>query len=111
MASIFINLDFRYNILVNQCRLEIQMIATKELYMDRLMLQEYRSRWQVVAAVEKVEQQSASLDQRWRQLNAILHLASRLELQSVADDDQVDAVRQRWIRLKTAYLNASEGQE
>lgn len=79
--------------------------------MDRLMLQEYRSRWQVVAAVEKVEQQSASLAQRWRQLNAIFRLATRLELQGVADDHQVDAVRQRWIRLKTAYLNAAERQE
>ncbi len=79
--------------------------------MDRSMLQEYRSRWQAVAAVEKKEQQSASLAQRWQQLNAILRLATRLELQSLADDHQVNLVRQRWLRLKTAYLNASESQE
>lgn len=68
--------------------------------MDKSMLQEYRARWQAVAAVEKREQQSASFTQRWQQLNAIIGLAAALKLRSTVESDEVEAVRQRWSKLK-----------
>jgi len=79
--------------------------------MDKLMLQEYRTRWQAVATAEKIEQQSASFAQRWRQLNSIIRMATALDLQINAKDDQIETVRQRWNKLKTAYLNACENRE
>ena len=73
--------------------------------MDKLMLQAYRTRWQTVATFEKMEQQIASYSERWRQLNSIIRVASALDLQIHASDTQVESVRQRWNKLKTAYLN------
>lgn len=76
--------------------------------MDRSMLEEYRTRWQAVAAAEKMEQQSTSPAQRWRQLNTLIRLATALDLQKNVQADQIETVRQRWNRLKTAYLNTPE---
>ncbi len=66
--------------------------------MDKTMLQTYRSRWEAVRAVEREEQQNASLTQRWHQLNALAHMANTLALKPQADE--VERVRQRWCKLK-----------
>lgn len=66
--------------------------------MDKQLVKEYRDRWEAVAAIELEEQRSASVDQRWRQLNAILQLARGLGLSPAKPDDET--VYRRWARLK-----------
>ncbi len=67
--------------------------------MDSQQAQEFRQRWQAAALVEAAEQRAASLELRWRQLNAILELARELEL-PLPSTDQEEAVWQRWAKLK-----------
>jgi hypothetical protein len=63
---------------------------------------EFRARWQAVAAVEAEEQRTASIALRWQQLNAIWRLAVGLGLQLSEPDEQMEAVCQRWVKLKRA---------
>ena len=66
------------------------------------MMQEYRERWQAVAAIEIQEQRSATVDLRLQQLDALLRLAIGLGLPLDDADDEEEAVRQRWAKLKGA---------
>lgn len=58
-----------------------------------------RDRWRAVAAVEAEEQRAASIELRWKQLNAIWQLAVALGLRP-EPDEAVDLVGERWVRLK-----------
>ena len=71
--------------------------------MSKELMQQFRDRWQAVAAVEDREQQSASITLRWQQMNAIFRLASGLKLSIPDLDRQEEVVRARWARLKGAY--------
>lgn len=67
--------------------------------MDSQQAHEFRQRWQAAALIEAAEQRAASIELRWRQLNAILELARKLELR-LNSSDQDEAVWQRWAKLK-----------
>jgi len=68
--------------------------------MDAQLAKAYREQWQAVAAREAEEQRTASLEVRWRQLNAILRLAMGLRLPLGDTDRQEQDVRERWAKLK-----------
>ncbi len=68
--------------------------------MSKELMQQFRDRWQAVAAVEDQEQQSASITLRWQQMNAIFRLAFGLKLSIPDLDRQEEVVRTRWVRLK-----------
>ena len=72
-------------------------------------LKEYRNRWKAVEAIENEEQQHASLDFRWRQLNSLLSMATALGLEIKVDQDEVDRVRRRWNRLRDLSQERSGG--
>lgn len=58
----------------------------------------YRDRWKEVEAVEREELRNSTVEQRWRQLNAILGLAVALGIKFVAVDKT--EVYQRWAKIK-----------
>lgn len=62
------------------------------------LLRQFRDRWQAVAAVEREEQQAASISLRWQQLNVLWRLASSMDI--AVSDREEDVVRQHWLRLK-----------
>jgi hypothetical protein len=68
--------------------------------MDPQQAREYRDRWQEVAAIEAAEQRAASIELRWRQLNAILQMAMDLGLPLDRRQEGEEEVWLRWARLK-----------
>ena len=61
-------------------------------------LKAYRARWQAVEEIERQELQTASLELRWQQLNAVIGIAIGLGIFMPAEDEI--EVFQRWARLK-----------
>jgi len=68
--------------------------------MDPILVREYRARWLAVSKVEEVEQQQATVEDRWRRLNAVLQMAITLGLDLRAQTEDEAAVWQRWATLK-----------
>ena len=66
--------------------------------MDATTLKAYRARWQAVEEIERQELQNATLDLRWRQLNAVIGLAIGLGIYQPVEDD-IEVI-QRWAKLK-----------
>jgi hypothetical protein len=66
--------------------------------MDATTLKAYRARWQAVEEIERQELQNATLDMRWRQLNAVIGLAIGLGIYQPVEDD-IEVI-QRWAKLK-----------
>ena len=62
------------------------------------ILKAYRARWQAVEEIERQELQNATLDLRWRQLNAVIGLAIGLGIYQPVEDD-IEVI-QRWAKLK-----------
>ena len=56
------------------------------------------TRWQAVAEVERQELQTATLELRWQQLNAVIGMAVGLGVFQPAED--VIEVFQQWAKLK-----------
>ena len=69
--------------------------------MDANLAREYRDRWQAVLEVEKAERQRATVEDRWRKLNALHQMAFALGLDLRAQDEDEAIVWERWARLKT----------
>jgi hypothetical protein len=69
--------------------------------MDPIVVRECHARWQAVSDVEESERQQATIESRWRKLNAILQVAVTLgpDLRSQSEDEAI--VWQRRARLKT----------
>ena len=63
-------------------------------------MREFRDRWQAVAEVEANEQRSATIKQRWKQLNAVLLMAKGLGLPIEESNEDDDIIYQRWAKLK-----------
>ncbi len=61
-------------------------------------LKAYLERWKAVEEVERREQQAASMELRWQQLNSLVRLARGLGLQM--DMEEEKAVFERWAKLK-----------
>ena len=71
--------------------------------MNSKLAQEFRERWQAVAAVEAKEQRTASIALRWQQTNAIFRLAMGLGLSLAEEsDEETRVVHRRWALLKGA---------
>lgn len=72
--------------------------------LDKTALQQHKNRWQAVARFEaEEERQSTSLD-RWQRLNAIIRLATDLNLAKDANQDE-SFVWNRWNRLRELHLS------
>jgi hypothetical protein len=63
----------------------------------------YRDRWRAVAEIERQELQEASLDERWRQLNAVIGLAIGLGV--LMSDQSEEKVHLQWAKLKNQTNN------
>jgi len=63
----------------------------------------YRERWQAVAEIEREELRTATIENRWQQLNAVIGLA--IELGILKADDSEGEVYQRWAKLKNKAVN------
>jgi hypothetical protein len=62
------------------------------------LMQDYQARWKAVEAIQAEERRSASLELRWRQLNAAYGLAKGLGLLQ-PDPDEMEVFK-RWAILK-----------
>jgi hypothetical protein len=62
----------------------------------------YVQRWTAVAEIERQEQSSATIADKWRQLNAIKRTASRLGIQRRDDDGEME-IFLLWARLRAEY--------
>jgi hypothetical protein len=65
-------------------------------------LKAYRERWLAVADIERRELQSASIELRWQQLNAVVGLAKSLG--SMRSNDTEVEIYQRWANLKEKLI-------
>ncbi len=61
-------------------------------------LKAYLARWQAVEEVERQELQTATLELRWQQLNAVIGMAIGLGIYETTEDES--EVFQRWAKLK-----------
>lgn len=66
--------------------------------MDKALVQHFRQRWQLVEEIQRSEARAASLELRWRQLNATYRLSQRLKLTTLQTDEML--VYERWAKLK-----------
>ena len=64
-------------------------------------LKAYLARWQAVEEVERQELQTATMELRWQQLNAVIGIAIGLGIFESADDET--EVFQRWAILKDQH--------
>lgn len=69
--------------------------------LDKKLVQQFRDRWKAVEAVEAEEQQSASIELRWQQLNSILQMAIGLGLPLNDSNEDDLIVYQRWAKLRS----------
>lgn len=72
----------------------------------------YIDRWKAVAEIEQRELQAATIQEKWRQLNAIKRLADGLGITREDDDGKME-VYLRWAKLKRLYeagITVTEGQ-
>jgi hypothetical protein len=65
-------------------------------------LRDYQARWAAIEAVQKEERRSASLELRWKQLNAAYGMAKGLGL--LQPDPSEMEVFARWAKLKKAAV-------
>lgn len=76
--------------------------------MDAKQVHEFQARWQAVAAVEAAERRTATMAERWQQFNALIQMSHSLGLgvasDRLAQQEQEDIIRKRWLRLKTRWL-------
>ena len=61
-------------------------------------LKAYLTRWQAVEEIERQELQNATLELRWKQLNAVIGMAIGLDIYK-SREDEIEVI-QRWVKLK-----------
>ena len=66
--------------------------------MDKTQAQQFRDRWQAVTVIQQKEALNATIELRWRQLNAAYDISQVLQL-STDHTDEIQ-VYQRWEKLK-----------
>lgn len=71
--------------------------------LDKRLMQSYQARWEAVKKIQDEEQRFASLELRWRQLNAAYGLGKSLGFQH-HDADEMKVVN-RWANLKKQAIN------
>lgn len=65
---------------------------------DKAQAREFRDRWLAVEEIQRREARGASMELRWRQLNAAYAMGRELRLS--AERSEETQVRQRWAKLK-----------
>jgi hypothetical protein len=70
--------------------------------MDAVDVEAYLERWREVERIEKLESRGASIQDRWRQLNAIKQRAARLGIKREDDDGEME-VFLLWASLRVKY--------
>jgi hypothetical protein len=73
--------------------------------MDKADAIAYRERWREVERIERLEAQSATIQDRWRQLNAAKKRATRLGITRKEDDGEMD-IFLLWADLRKKYAAA-----
>jgi hypothetical protein len=63
----------------------------------------YQARWEALDVIQREEQRSASIELRWRQLNAAYGMAKGLGL--LQPDPSEEGVFERWAKLKEKAAN------
>ena len=76
--------------------------------MDRELLKSYRDRWKAVEEVEAAEARSLTFEERLRQTAALFEFARTVGKPDERDD--VQEVRERWVRLKELYCESAKRQ-
>ncbi len=71
--------------------------------LDKRLMQSYQARWEAVKKIQDEEQRFASLELRWRQLNAAYGLGKSLGFQH-HDADEMKVIN-RWANLKEQAIN------
>lgn len=77
------------------------MANAEELTREQLLA--YRARWQEVEQIEREEARQATIETRWRELNALFELGYELGWIQTANDDELAPIRARWAFLKANY--------
>jgi hypothetical protein len=73
---------------------------------EKALLQEYRTRWEEVAEIERAEQKRKTVAQRLQLLDTLFRfaIASGIYRKAlIAKQREAEAARQRWLRLKGLY--------
>ncbi len=70
--------------------------------MDKADAIAYRERWREVERIERLEAQSATIQDRWRQLNAVKRRATRLGITPKEDDSEME-IFLLWASLRKQY--------
>ena len=68
------------------------------------VVREWQAGWELVAEIEGRERLTATLDDRWRRLNALYDFAAALELTSRDDSADEMEVYQQWATLKARWM-------
>ena len=67
---------------------------------------DYISRWKEVEAIQRQEMRSASMELRWKQLNAIFNMAHELGLRLKKSEEEDMSVILKWAKLKDFYARS-----
>jgi uncharacterized protein (UPF0335 family) len=73
--------------------------------MDKADAVAFRERWRDVERIERMEAQSATIQDRWRQLNAVKMRATRLGITQKEDDSEME-IFLIWANLRKKYDTA-----
>lgn len=59
-------------------------------------MKNFRDRWRLVEEIETQEQQSATIAERWQQLNTIFGIGKSLGILGSDDPEEELVIRKRW---------------
>ena len=72
--------------------------------MDSADARAYLERWRDVERVERLEAQTTTIQDRWRQLNALKLRAARLGIERKGDEGEME-IFLMWANLRTAHAS------
>ena len=72
--------------------------------MDKADAIAYRERWREVERIQCLEAQAATIQDRWRQLNAVRMRATRLGITRKGDDGKMETFL-LWANLRKKYAS------
>jgi hypothetical protein len=72
-------------------------------HLTRADLEAYRAGWQAAKEIERAEARGMTIEERWREFNAIISFAYELGWIQPANDQELAPMRARWARLKARF--------
>ena len=69
---------------------------------DKDLIKLSMARFKIMEEIERYEAKEATIDMRWKKLNAIHQMARDLGI-TLKEDNDVAIVREKWVRLKMDY--------